>query len=376
MRFHVVSLPHTQTTQHFSSCAFTEKVRKFCRMMTDRGHTVFLYAGEKNEAPCEELIVCAGEAQRIAHIGDAHYTTAPWDPASTLWRNFNAKAITGIMERYQPRDFICLIGGTAQKPIADAFPHPAHVVVEFGIGYAGTFARYRVWESYAWMHTCYGAAGGVNPSDAKGDLWFDEVIPGYLEPETFPYRGKNRRGNDYFLFVGRMNDDKGIHIASEVCREIGKRIVFAGPPGKIPAYGEYIGVVGPEQRGKLMAGATALLAPTTYIEPFGNVAIEAMACGTPAITTDWGAFTETVIDGVTGYRCRSFAQLVAAAQNAHKLDPVKIRRHAVSNYGIEKVGLLYEEYFERLYSLWGKGWYEKPDFYRTETQKNEGHVPS
>ena len=54
MRFHVVSLPHTNTTESFAVCAYTEKVRKFCIMMKALGHTVYLYAGEQNEAPCDE----------------------------------------------------------------------------------------------------------------------------------------------------------------------------------------------------------------------------------------------------------------------------------------------------------------------------------
>ena len=51
IRFHLVSLPHTNTTEAFSSCAFTEKVRKFAAMMKGLGHEVILYAGEFNEAP-------------------------------------------------------------------------------------------------------------------------------------------------------------------------------------------------------------------------------------------------------------------------------------------------------------------------------------
>ena len=58
MRFHVVGLPHTQTTKEYVNCAFTEKVRRFCLMMKDLGHEVYLYAGEENEAPCDELITC------------------------------------------------------------------------------------------------------------------------------------------------------------------------------------------------------------------------------------------------------------------------------------------------------------------------------
>ncbi len=47
MRFHVISLPHTQTTKDYVICAFTEKVRRFCMMMKDQGHTVYLYASEQ-----------------------------------------------------------------------------------------------------------------------------------------------------------------------------------------------------------------------------------------------------------------------------------------------------------------------------------------
>jgi hypothetical protein len=48
------------------------------------------------------------------------------------------------------------------------------LAVEFGIGYPGSFAKYRVFESYAWMHTTYGAQRGA---DIDG-VWYDAVIPG------------------------------------------------------------------------------------------------------------------------------------------------------------------------------------------------------
>lgn len=351
MRFHVVSLPHTHVTEAFSACAFTTKVNNFCRMMKDRGHAVFLYAGEQNEAPCGEHIACISEADRAIHVGDRHYTQAQWDPASDGWRIFNTNAIVEMRSRLEPQDFICLIGGIAHKPIADAFPN--HLAVEFGIGYGGTFANFRVFESYAWMHTVYGAATGGNPNIAKAN-WFDAVIPGYLDPAQFPFRAKK---DDYFLFVGRLNEDKGFRIAADVSRQLGKRLVIAGP-GTPPDYGEYAGVVGPAERGRLMAGATACFAPSYYVEPFGNVAIEAMACGTPVLTTDWGAFTETVKDGVTGFRCRTYGEFLRAAEKAHTLDPQAIRDHAIDNYSLDVIGEKYERYFERLSLLWGEGWNE------------------
>jgi glycosyltransferase involved in cell wall biosynthesis len=355
MRFHVVSLPHTQTTDAYSACAFTEKVRKFCIMMKNRGHTVFLYAGEQNDAPCDEHIVCISEADRAAHVGDKHYIFASFDYSLPVWKAFNSKAAAAIRERAEPTDFICVIGGLAHKQIADELPHLT--TVEFGIGYGGTFATFRVWESMAWMHCCYGAASHGNPNAADGQ-WFDAVIPGYFEVERFPFSAEK---DDYYFFIGRLTARKGFQIAIDVCKDLGKKLIVAGQcdPGMAPPKDcEYVGVIGPEERGRLMSRAKAVFVPTIYIEPFGNVAVEAMGCGTPVLSTDWGAMTETVIHGVTGFRCRTFGEFRRAAENVHTLNPHQIRRHAVQNYSLETIGLKYEQYFERLSHLWSDGWYE------------------
>lgn len=350
MRFHVVSLPHTQTTDAFSACAFTEKVRKFCIMMKRLGHTVYLYAGEDNEAPCDEHIVCISKELQTKAMGGKHYCDADWNPSLPHWTMFNQNVIREIRQRASQKDFICIMGGTSQKCIADAFPHM--MTVEYGIGHAGSFSKYRVFESYAWMHTTYGAEGR-NPAATDGK-WYDAVIPGYFEAERFPFSATK---SDYYCFVGRLTERKGYQIAVDACKAAGKRLIVAGQ-GTPPEYGEYLGVIGPEVRGKLMANAIASFAPTIYIEPFGNVAPEAMACGTPVITTDWGAFTETVIHGKTGFRCRCLSEFLEAMEAAKHLDHHEIRVHALSNYSLEAVAPQYERYFRRLEKLWAGGWYE------------------
>ena len=134
------------------------------------------------------------------------------------------------------------------------------------------------------------------------------------------------------------------------------RSVIAGQ-GIPPEYGEYVGVVGTEDRAKLMGGAIAVFTPTIYVEPFGTVAVEAQACGTPVISTDWGAFTETVIDGITGYRCHTLQEFVDAAEKVKSLSRQGISQYAKNRYGLKTVGLMYEKYFNRLSSLWEDGWY-------------------
>jgi glycosyltransferase involved in cell wall biosynthesis len=349
MRFHVVSLPHTHTTDAFAACAFTQKVTRFCAMMKARGHEVILYAGEKNDAPCDEHVICVDESQRLQMVGARHYTEADWN--HPLWGGFNARVVEAMRPRLRPKDFICLIGGLAHKPIADAFP--SHLSVEFGVGYAGTFAEFRVFESYAWMHMVYGAQAG-NAAAADGHF-FDAVIPNQIEPALFPAGAGD---GEYCLYVGRLVDRKGYRIAQEVCEKLGRRLILAGP-GPQQGYGEFVGEVGPEERARLMGGALALFAPTLYVEPFGTVTIEAMACGTPVICTDWGAFTETVQQGVDGFRCRTQAEFIAAVGNVATLDRGAIRQRALSRFGVDVVAVQYESYFERLSTLWGAGWYQE-----------------
>lgn len=353
MKFHVVSLPHTQTTEAFSACAYTEKVRKFARMMHERWHEVVLYAGEENEAPCSEHVICISEEERKSVVGAKHFTSASFDWSLPHWKRFNARVSAEMRKRLGERDFICLIGGVAHKAIADAFP--AHISVEFGVGYGGTFAKFRVFESYAWMHTIYGAQSGGDAHGIDGNF-FDAVIPGYLEAEKFPFGAASER-EDYFLFIGRLIERKGFSVAVEAAKAKGARLVIAGQ-GEPPEYGEYVGIVGPRDRGELMRKARAVFAPTIYIEPFGNVVPEAMACGTPVITTDWGAFTETVVDGVSGFRCRTLREFVSAMDKAEHVDHVGIRDYALARFSLEAVAPKYEAYFERLSTLWGRGWYE------------------
>lgn len=355
MRFHLLGLPHTQIAADFSSCAFSAKGRNFAKVLRLLGHEAILYAGDRTDAPVDELVPCFTEAERVACLAGAHYTAASWNFEAPHWRAFNERAAAAIRQRAGARDIVCAFGGRAHQAVAAALPDL--MTIEPGIGYGGTFARYRVWESYAWMHACYGAATKGDACAADG-AFFDAVIPGFLDPADFPLR---ETPDDYFLFIGRLTERKGFRIAVETCRAIGARLVVAGP-GEPPDGVDYVGVVGPEERGRLMAGATAVFAPTTYLEPFGMVAIEAQACGTPAITTDWGAFVETVQQGVTGYRCRTLAEFVDAARACREggLDRRHIRRQAVARYSLEAVAPLYQAYFDRLTTLWAAGWYELP----------------
>jgi glycosyltransferase involved in cell wall biosynthesis len=337
-RFHVPCLPGQPVTRENSICAFTAKCRRFATMMADRGHEVTIY-GDPRHAD-------TGEAQYVGcypEMDPPEFTAEAWEP-------YNVLAADAIKKNLDPeRDFICMIGGRAQAGLCEALP--GTICVEFGIGYAGTYSPYRVFESYAWMHTVYGAYAH-DAGQANGHF-FDAVIPAYFDPEDFICR---QGEGDYLLYLGRLTERKGISTAEAVAEATGMPLLLAGAGEYVPQYGECIGNVGPDDRRELLADAVALLAPTTYVEPFGFVAVEASFSGTPVITTDWGAFTETVVPGLNGYRCRSLAEFKWAVEQAPTLKPKKMRKYAEANYSVGAVAPLYEAYFDQLQTLWGDGW--------------------
>jgi glycosyltransferase involved in cell wall biosynthesis len=231
--------------------------------------------------------------------------------------------------------------GAAQMDV-DVRPWP---VVEAMVGYNHCWAPYRVFPSYAQQHTLY-ASAAAQVQDSK---WFDTVIPHFVDPAEYwisPVR------EDYALFLGRAAPDKGLAIAQEVCAQAG-----------LPLKAVHSGCWGAAKT-ELIARARVVLMPTLYVEPFGYVAVEAQMCGVPAVTTDWGAFAETVKAGVSGFRCRTQAEFIEAVRLAPQLDPLTIRQRAVRLYSIAAVTADYLDYFAFVWNVHGNGGYYAPNALR------------
>lgn len=360
MKFHVLGLPHTVSSKAYNACAYTQKVVKFCKMMTERGHHVIHYGHKDSDLICTEHVsVLTNEDWKIAY-GDYDWRKNffKFDISDYAYQTFFKNAIAEIQKRKTPLDFILPFWGSGVRPICDA--HLDLICVEPGIGYAGGhWAPYKIFESYAIYHAYYGLEGVGTCKQS----WYDTVIPNYFDPDDFLF---SEEKDDYFLFLGRVYAGKGIDVAIQVTEKIGAKLVIAGQkPDDInfPPHVEYVGYADVEKRKQLMSRAKAAFVPSLYAEPFGGVQIECLFSGTPTITTDWGAFTENNVHGITGFRCRTFDEFVWAAKNINKIKPKDCREFAVLNFSLDKVADMYEDFFMSILDIYGKrGWYEEhPD---------------
>ena len=361
MRFHCLGVPHTVTNHDYVGCAFTQKVLKFCKMMKAPGHYIIHYGHEDSKVDCDEHVtVVTNKDLEIAYSNyDWRKNFYKYELNDHAYKTFYNNAIEEVGKRKQKFDFILPFWGQGVKAICDA--HQDMICVEPGIGYpGGTWARWRVYESYALLHSDMGMKG---VSNCKND-WYHVVIPNYFDPDDFEY---SEEKEDYALFLGRICSGKGIEIVLQVTKAIGIKLKVAGQGdltqycenGIIPDNVEYIGYADLETRKKLMSKAKFGIISSMYTEPFGGVQVEFLLSGTPTITTDWGAFVENNVHGVTGYRCRTFEQFCWAAKNIDTIKPIDCRNYAMNNFTLEKVGGMYEEYFNMVMNVYkGNGWYE------------------
>ncbi len=366
MRFHIPGIPHTVTNAAFISCAYTQKVYKLCSMLTKLGHEVYHYGCEGSNPLCTENVQIVSEELRCGFYPiNYHIEQFRYDTKDEFHAKFYQNCIEEIKKRQKPRDFLLCAWGWGHEPIARAFDANI-MIVESGIGYESTFSKFRVFESYTWMAHVYGL------NNIKNGNWYDAVIPNFFDPEDFTFSDQKE---DWFLYLGRITHRKGIDIAVQTTKEIGAKLLIAGQGTLVneqemvcikDSHVEYAGFADLEKRRRLLSGAKAVFMPTYYIEPFGGVCIEAAMSGTPVISSDWGVFGENIVHGVTGYRCRTFDHFCWAANNINNIIPANCRDWALHNFSVDRVALMYQEYFEMLYNLWEEGWYTR--------SKNRSHL--
>lgn len=184
------------------------------------------------------------------------------------------------------------------------------------------------------------------------------VIPNGIDLDRYPLREDKE---DFLLFVGRANAEKGPEHAVDVARRAGRPLVMVVKRAEQAEKEYWDGVVGPRLTGRevilesvgheekvdLMGRAAALLAPIQWEEPFGLVLAEAMACGTPVLACPHGAAPEVVAHGRTGILC-PVDDMPDALDAATGLSPTECRSWVAERFSSTAMLDGYEALFQRL----------------------------
>jgi len=170
----------------------------------------------------------------------------------------------------------------------------------------------------------------------------------------------NDEPDDYLLFLDPVDADHGVMEAMEIARKAGRKLILAGII-KNKEYFEteirpkidsreiiFFYLSSQAERIRLMASAYALIHPVNYDEPFCFHILEAMACGTPVITTKKGVGPEMVIDGQTGFIIDNFEAAVERVNEIRKLNRADCRRLVEMKFNRERMVTEYLEVYQKV----------------------------
>jgi glycosyltransferase involved in cell wall biosynthesis len=169
-------------------------------------------------------------------------------------------------------------------------------------------------------------------------------------------------GGNYLMFIGRMSADKGVHHAVRVAKESGLPLKMATKMREAAELAYFNEAVRPlldsddetptemplRRRLALLQGATALVNPITWREPFGLVMAEALASATPVLAFPNGAAPEIVDPGRTGFLCRDVEEMVGAVKQVADIDRDECRMAAERRFSLQRMARDHERFYRRV----------------------------
>ncbi len=179
------------------------------------------------------------------------------------------------------------------------------------------------------------------------------------------YRPTGKKREDFFVWLGRVVPDKGVHLAVEAAKQANVRIVLAGT---IDRYAQestqyfhqkieplidgkqvrYIGPVNLKEKINLLSRARGFLNPIQWEEPFGMVMIEAMGMGCPVISFARGAAPEIIVHGETGFLVNDLDEMIQYIPRIDEIDRNVTRMHIEKNFSVQAMTKRYIEIYEKL----------------------------
>jgi len=205
----------------------------------------------------------------------------------------------------------------------------------------------------------FNAISNSQKREFEGEVDICEVIYHGLPLENFRFSAKK---SDYLFSLGRISSEKGQHIAIEVAKKAGERLVIGGEVHSINTryFDEqvkphidgdqikFIGSLDEVQKTEWYKNAKAFLMPIQWNEPFGLVMIEAMATGTPVVAFNRASVSEVVEDGKTGFIVENLEEMVDAVKKIDSINPYDCRLAVESRFTIEREAQAYLDLYKKL----------------------------
>lgn len=192
------------------------------------------------------------------------------------------------------------------------------------------------------------------------------VAPNGIPVEKFSQDIVPTEGREYFLWLGRICEEKGPHTALDVAHAAGVKLILAGTVypflyhqkyfareiiprlKRAGARGKYVPQPTFAEKVDLIRNARALLITSEVNETSSVVAMEAAACGTPVVALRRGALPEVVADGVTGFLVDNAEQMASTLSGIASIKPEACRLYAQRNYSARTMADAYEELYRKL----------------------------
>jgi glycosyltransferase involved in cell wall biosynthesis len=306
--------------------------------LTDRGHEVTLFAAPGSGTRARLVSPLEEEPPRDA-IGD------PW---------YEASHVVSVYEHGDQFDILHDHTGPVGVSVGALSDCPTIHTLH------GPFTQqaHMLYSRVARQHW-FVAISESQKSMAPENLRWGGVVYNGIAMDRYPFREDK---DDYLFFLGRADEEKAPHLAIEAARRAGRRLVMCVTTknerernywaDKVePLLGDDVEVRGEcdqEQKTQLLAGASALLFPIQWAEPFGLVMTEAMACGTPVVAWRNGSVPEVVADGQTGFIVESVKEMAAAVNRLGELDPRVMRARVEQRFSAEAMVAGYERIYQEM----------------------------
>lgn len=184
-----------------------------------------------------------------------------------------------------------------------------------------------------------------------------EILPNGIDLSVIP---AGRGDGGYLAFAGRMSPEKDPAAACRIARSLGAPLRLAGPVYDeryfsrevAPLVGDAVRYDGALDRAalwRLLGAATATLQPVRWDEPFGMVALESLACGTPVVAYRRGGLVDVVVDGRSGCLIQpdDEAALAAAVPTAVGLSRTACRSDA-ARHDLDRMLDAHEALYRRI----------------------------